>query len=566
MNIYLSYVYFCHLHLFVMLLWYKDCECKTSLEGCRLSTENVIGYSLAGDITLGGLFPVHTETIHPALTYKECPQPLLCSGFHIRFYRFLLAMVFAILKINASDKLLPNITLGFKLYDSCYSEGRSLRGATRILSGEKNGVPNFNCNKDHMPLAIIGDMLSKASVPLARILGLYRYPQISYAAGLPLLSDKIEFPSFLRTTYSIDYESFVIAQLVKYFNWTWVGLICSDNDLGTSGAQLLTREIEKNGGCIAFQEALPIFPSIKSIYRIIGVIEKSRATVIILCCTIENLVSLMEQISFHNISEKVWMGTTGWSTSDFPRRDILTTLNGSLGLAVQTGKIPGFREFLYSIHPSIFLDDPFMKTFWENAFHCVWPENDVYNYTSQGLLDDGSVWCTGEERLDSIDVNIYDVYNFKYTYNVHNAVFAVAHALHQMNNCVPGKGPFKNGSCAQVHNHQPRQLLHYIKKVVFNNTAGDQIYFDENGDVPIYVDILNWQLFPNGSNQYVHIGIYDASSPKGQELKIWLNKILWYGGYSHDFILRSFDRTIALKSFDIRSRRILIPSRISKVN
>ncbi|XP_041428464.1 extracellular calcium-sensing receptor-like [Xenopus laevis] len=442
-------------------------------------------------------------------------------------------MVFAILKINASDKLLPNITLGFKLYDSCYSEGRSLRGATRILSGEKNGVPNFNCNKDHMPLAIIGDMLSKASVPLARILGLYRYPQISYAAGLPLLSDKIEFPSFLRTTYSIDYESFVIAQLVKYFNWTWVGLICSDNDLGTSGAQLLTREIEKNGGCIAFQEALPIFPSIKSIYRIIGVIEKSRATVIILCCTIENLVSLMEQISFHNISEKVWMGTTGWSTSDFPRRDILTTLNGSLGLAVQTGKIPGFREFLYSIHPSIFLDDPFMKTFWENAFHCVWPENDVYNYTSQGLLDDGSVWCTGEERLDSIDVNIYDVYNFKYTYNVHNAVFAVAHALHQMNNCVPGKGPFKNGSCAQVHNHQPRQLLHYIKKVVFNNTAGDQIYFDENGDVPIYVDILNWQLFPNGSNQYVHIGIYDASSPKGQELKIWLNKILWYGGYSH---------------------------------
>ncbi|OCT66443.1 hypothetical protein XELAEV_180426932mg, partial [Xenopus laevis] len=167
----------------------------------------------------------------------------------------------------------------------------------------------------------------------------------------------------------------------------------------------------------------------------------------------------MEQASFHNITDKVWVGTTGWSiTTDFPRRDILTTLNGSLGLANQNGKIPGFKEFLYSIHPSIFPNDPFMKTFWENAFHCVWPGNYAYNNTSPALLKNGTVWCTGKERLDSIDTNIYDVYNFKYTYKVHNAVFAVAHALHQMKNCVPGKGPFKNGSCADIYDHQPWQV------------------------------------------------------------------------------------------------------------
>ncbi|XP_018086383.2 extracellular calcium-sensing receptor [Xenopus laevis] len=443
-------------------------------------------------------------------------------------------MVFAILKINASNELLPNITLGFKLYDSCYSELLSLMGATRILSGKKIGVPNFNCNKDIMPLAIIGDLTSKASVPLARILGLNRYPQVSYASGQALLSDKIQFPSFLRTMYNGDYECFAIAQLVKYFNWTWVGMIYSNNDLGRSGAQLLTREIEKNGGCIAFQETLPISSSMESVYRITGVVKRSRATVIILCCTIENLVSLMEEASFRNITDKVWVGTSGWFiTSDFPRRDILTTLNGSFGIAAQNGKIPGFKEFLYNIHPSLFLNDPFMKTFWENAFHCVWPQNDAYNKTSPALLKEDIVWCTGKEKLNNIDVNIYDVYNFKYTYKVHNAVFAVAHALHQMKICVSGKGPFKNGSCADIYNHQPWQLLHYIKKVVFNNTAGDQIYFDENGDVPVYVDILNWQLFPNGSNQYVHVGSFDASSPKGQELNIWLNKILWKGGHNN---------------------------------
>ncbi|MEE6490673.1 hypothetical protein FKM82_015946 [Ascaphus truei] len=74
------------------------------------------------------------------------------------------------------------------------------------------------------------------------------------------------------------------------------------------------------------------------------------------------------------------------------------------------------------------------------------------------------------------------------------------------------------------------QLLHYVKKVKFNNTAGETIFFDENGDAPMYVDILNWQLFPNGSSRYVHIGSYDARSPKGHELQIDQSRILWNGG------------------------------------
>ncbi|OCT66442.1 hypothetical protein XELAEV_18042692mg [Xenopus laevis] len=99
-----------------------------------------------------------------------------------------------------------------------------------------------------------------------------------------------------------------------------------------------------------------------------------------------------------------------------------------------------------------------------------------------------------------------------------------------MKNCVPGKGPFKNGSCADIYNHQPWQLLHYIRNIDFNNTAGKRIYFDENGEAPMFLDILNWQLFPNGSNQYVYIGSYDAGL-KGKELSIQLNKILWNGGH-----------------------------------
>ncbi|OCT68962.1 extracellular calcium-sensing receptor [Xenopus laevis] len=434
-------------------------------------------------------------------------------------------MVYSIMEINNSSDLLPNVTMGFQLYDSCYNEVRSLMGTSWIISGKEQFVPNFECHQHIMPSAIVGDMPSKASMPIARILGLYRYPQVSYASAHPLLSDKTQFPSFLRTISNDNYEVFAIARLIQYFNWTWVGIITSDNDLGRSGTQLLTKEIESNGGCIAFQEILPLYTSMESVYRIVDVLKKTKATAIIVYSTMENLIPLMEVASFNNITDKVWVGSGSWSiTSDFPRRETLTTLNGSLGLAPLSGKIPGFKEFLYNIHPSKYPDDIYIKTFWELAFGCVWPANQTT------ALKEGSVWCTGKERLDSIDTSVYDVYNFRYTYKIHNAVFAIANALHQMNTCVPGHGPFKNGSCADIYNHQPWQLLHYIKHVKFNNPAGETIFFDENGDVPIYVDILNWQLFPNGSNQYVHIGSFDAGSKKGHELKIEQQNILWNQG------------------------------------
>ncbi|XP_073466890.1 extracellular calcium-sensing receptor-like [Aquarana catesbeiana] len=439
-------------------------------------------------------------------------------------------MVYAIWEINNSPNILPNITLGFDLYDSCYNQVRSLMETTRILSGKKTVALNFNCHTKSIPSAIVGDMPSKASIPIARILGLYRYPQISYASAHPSLSDKIQFPSFLRTIPNDNYEVLEIANLVNYFNWTWVGIITTDNELGRSGSQLLTKEIEHNGGCVAFLEILPIYNSIESVNRIIDVIKKSKATVIVVYSTMENLIPLMEEASFQNVTDKVWLGCGSWSiTSDFPRPDILTTLNGSLGVAPSSGKIPGFKEFLYSIHPTKYPDDIFIKTFWEKAFGCAWAPYYPFNNTFSNTSADGRHWCTGEERLDSIDPNIYDVFNFRYTYKTHNAVFAIAHALHEMQSCVPERGPFVNGSCASIFSHKPWQLLHYVKKVHFKNTAGEQVFFDKNGDIPISIDILNWWLYPNGSNQYVYVGKYDERAPEGSKLQIDENKIMWNG-------------------------------------
>ncbi|XP_018427985.1 PREDICTED: vomeronasal type-2 receptor 26-like [Nanorana parkeri] len=84
----------------------------------------------------------------------------------------------------------------------------------------------------------------------------------------------------------------------------------------------------------------------------------------------------------------------------------------------------------------------------------------------------------------------------------------------------------------ELEAHIQMALLHYVKKVNFKNTAGEQIFFDKNGDIPISLDILNWQLYPNGSNQYIHIGRFDGGAPEGSKLQTDESKIMW-NGHNH---------------------------------
>jgi hypothetical protein len=66
-----------------------------------------------GDLILGGLFSLHLrgENENTCGDFENMP------GYH-----FLQSMLYAIDVINNDTKILPNITLGARIYDSCYSQ------------------------------------------------------------------------------------------------------------------------------------------------------------------------------------------------------------------------------------------------------------------------------------------------------------------------------------------------------------------------------------------------------------------------------------------------------------
>lgn len=86
-------------------------------------------------------------------------------------------MIFAIEKINRDSRLLPNITLGYKIYDSCSSPLHALHTAMELMGGREEESGNTNCH-DRVPI-VIGDGGSTLSLVVAHFLGVFQLPQVS---------------------------------------------------------------------------------------------------------------------------------------------------------------------------------------------------------------------------------------------------------------------------------------------------------------------------------------------------------------------------------------------------
>ncbi|XP_029435605.1 extracellular calcium-sensing receptor-like [Rhinatrema bivittatum] len=437
-------------------------------------------------------------------------------------------MVFTIKEINQDQVLLPNISLGFLIYDTCSSLRRALECTARIVNGQNKPILNYQCPSWSPLAAVIGESQSTSSISMARLLGLYRYPQISYFASTPLLNNKIQFPSFFRTIPSDDIQVRGLAQLVVHFGWTWVGLLSSEDDYGEFGSQLLKKELQAVGACVAFHETLPDLPAKEKIYYITETVKRSSANIIFVFSSGNKMLPVWEDLTKHHITGKVWIATEAWSTSALASTmELSNMLSGTIGLSVHEGDVRGFREFLRNLRPSSSLSDIFIKSFWEETFRCQWEIREDPPTQATSELNNTRVLCTGSEKLEEFKSQTSIEKDNRISYNIYNAIYSVAHALQNMKSCVPGEGPFTNKRCADIQDFKPWQLLYYMRKVRFRNKMGEEMYYDSSGNPPTVYDIVNWHPQPDNTIHYVKVGSFDSRASKGQELTINNSAIWW---------------------------------------
>lgn len=226
---------------------------------CLLLTPFVLGSPatprkiarIDGQIIIGGLFPIHEQpTIKSAYT-RKCGAVREQYGMH-RVEVFMKT----IREINERGKILPNITLGLDIRDTCWYPPVALEQSIDFIrnslahldrprasntSGSQDKEDNPECAREAgKPIAsLIGPGSSSVTIQVQNLLQLFKIPQIGYSATSMDLSKKEEYKYFLRVVPPDNLQAQVLKDIVLHYGWKYLSLL---NSKGKSASTFLFAE------------------------------------------------------------------------------------------------------------------------------------------------------------------------------------------------------------------------------------------------------------------------------------------------------------------------------------
>uniref|UniRef100_A0A667Z0H0 G-protein coupled receptors family 3 profile domain-containing protein n=1 Tax=Myripristis murdjan TaxID=586833 RepID=A0A667Z0H0_9TELE len=418
--------------LFILLA-----ETKSENQTCKvIGQTGFMEFSKDGDLIIGGVFSLSgTRKIedngYQALPYTYCTREL----------KFARTVIFTVEEINRDSKLLPGMTLGYRLYNGCGSENL-VRAAVEAVNGEEQSC------KSRIQ-ALLGHSSSGVSEDINTILDIFCL-----------------YPTFFRTVPSDRFQIIALLKLMEYFDWRWVGIIHSPSMYATQATTEFIKEAKKEGICVEYMKSFSRSSTTSDSITTAEIIRSSSSKVVLLFMSLSYTKAFLKIMEGRNITGKQWLGSESWITqTDLASATRKSILQGAMGFAIPEASIPGLAEFLLNLKPSDEPESAMIRAFWEDVFHCSFTPSNT------------SAMCNGTEDLRTISNDYTDMTEFRAVNNVYKAVYAVAHALHALLQCRNASNPTTGKNCTLT-----LQVLEHLRLVNFTTQDGDKVLFDENGD------------------------------------------------------------------------------------
>nr|XP_034957894.1 vomeronasal type-2 receptor 26-like [Zootoca vivipara] len=447
-------------------------------------------------------------------------------------YQHVLALVFAVKEINDNPQILPNITLGFDIYNHYFNPQFTSLAASKVLSTHDKFIPNYKCDVENNLVTVIGGPNSNIIGHIATILGIYKFPQLIYASASET-NNKAEDAFFHWMFPNGAHQYRGILQLLLHFRWTWIGVLYLDVGSSKIFVQNVLSTFADNGICFGFIRTIPdigfsnqLHEMAEKACEVINITMESTANAVIFHGDFQAMLNLRILLRFSQFEDvpvkmKVWIMTADVDFTSIPvqRSWDIHFIHGSVTLAVSSKEVAGFQEFLQMRNPTLEKEDGFLWDFWQKVFDCLLPSSD------EDKRDGNN--CTGEEKLESLPGSVFEMRMTAHSYSIYNAIYAVAHALHAMYSSISKCRTVMNGNRWKDQNKKSWQLPHFLRSTPFNNSAGDEVSFDLNGELVAGFDIINWVTFTNQSFLRAKVGRIDPRAHSENLFTISEDAIIW---------------------------------------
>lgn len=215
--------------------------------------------------------------------------------------------------------------------------------------------------------------------------------------------------------------------------------------------------MSKIHSCIELVVLLPIFLQLNLEFTndLAFKLSKVTSNVMLVHGETDRLIDLQVVLRYNHISGKIWITTAIWNfASHFARIPWnLTAFHGALSFAVHKREIPRFQDFLKTINPNNYTNGFFLNHFWSQVFKCSWPDY---------ILDTGWNRCTGKEKLEELNSDLFEMNTSSHSYSISNAVYAIVHSLHEIYYLESAK---KKGARVELHGIHAWQVTICTRKL-----------------------------------------------------------------------------------------------------
>ncbi|KAM5262781.1 vomeronasal type-2 receptor 116-like [Ctenodactylus gundi] len=468
-----------------------------------------------GDVVIGGFFSLYYVMYYTAVLDLQPGKDVFTVQRMPNTYQNFLAFIFAIEEINNNPHLLPNISLGYEVQNFLYSHWKMLETSLILITGHSE-IPNYTCIRESKSVAVLTGTSWATSAHIGPLLELYKFPQVTFGSFDPMLRDSGHFPSLYQVAPKDTSLATGMVSLLLHFRWTWVGLAITEGQKGLQFLLGVRAEMDRNKVCVAFVKMIstPLVSYVSYIhdYDILAT-EKSPVNVIVLYYDNEGLNDISYVIERHLVTWRVWVTNSQWQAEMTGKSFILDSFHGILIFSNHHEEISGFKNFVEEANPSKYPEDTYLVTYWYNNFHCSFSESDC-------TLKN----CAPNISLAWLPVNRFDMALSDRSYNIYNAVYAVAHALHEML-LQQGQMPPTGQRGEKVFS--PWQLHPFLTNIQVSTPAGDQLNLNNKKKRDAKYDILNFWNFPEGLRFKIKVGAFSSHAPPGQQLCLFEDLIEW---------------------------------------